>query len=401
MGVVNVTPDSFSDGGVFDDDAAAIAHARRLIAEGAEIVDVGGESTRPGADPVPVEDELERVIPVIEGISGAQVSIDTMKLEVAEKALDAGASYVNDVTAFRHEPELAGLVADRGVDCCLMHMLGEPRTMQDDPRYDDVVDDIKAFLEERMAFAVKAGVREERIQLDPGIGFGKTLEHNLELLRRLDELRRARPSDRRRHQPQELPRQADRPRRDRPRARHRGHQRDRLRARRARVPRPRRGGHPRRARGGGCYVRAMASDPDEDYDDDELNGDDDDEEGPEVGVTVEIVGLSLYTHHGVTAAEREIGQRLVLDVRFDVGEPDALITDRVEDTVDYGEVCQVIALISQQRSYKTLERLCAVIADRLASQFGAESVTVKASKPEPPIPLPVEEVSVEVWREER
>ncbi len=188
MGVVNVTPDSFSDGGVFDDDAAAIAHAHRLIAEGAEIVDVGGESTRPGAAPIPVEEELERVIPVIEGISGARISIDTMKLAVAEKALDAGAGYVNDVTAFRHDPELAGLVADRGVDCCLMHMLGEPRTMQDDPRYDDVVDDIKAFLEERMAFAVKAGVREERIQLDPGIGFGKTLEHNLELLRRLDEL---------------------------------------------------------------------------------------------------------------------------------------------------------------------------------------------------------------------
>ena len=146
----------------------------------------------------------------------------------------------------------------------------------------------------------------------------------------------------------------------------------------------------------------MARDEPEDYDDDDLTDDDDDErEGPEVGVTVEIVGLSLYTHHGVTAAEREIGQRLVLDVRFDVGEPDALITDRVEDTVDYGEVCQVIALIAQQRSYKTLERLCAVIADRLASQFGAESVTVKASKPEPPIPLPVEEVSVEVWREER
>jgi dihydropteroate synthase len=188
MGVVNVTPDSFSDGGAFDDDLAAIAHGRRLIAEGAAIVDVGGESTRPGAGPVPVEEELERVIPVVEGISGAQISIDTMKLEVAEKALDAGASYVNDVTAFRHEPEMAALVADRGVDCCLMHMLGEPRTMQDDPRYDDVVDDVKAFLVERMAFAVKAGVREERIQLDPGIGFGKTLEHNLELLRRLDEL---------------------------------------------------------------------------------------------------------------------------------------------------------------------------------------------------------------------
>jgi 7,8-dihydroneopterin aldolase/epimerase/oxygenase len=147
----------------------------------------------------------------------------------------------------------------------------------------------------------------------------------------------------------------------------------------------------------------MARDESDDYEDDEeLNGsDDDDDEGPEIGVTVEIVGLSLYTHHGVTAAEREIGQRLVLDVRFDIGEPDALITDRVEDTVDYGEVCQVIALIAQARSYRTLERLCSVIADRLASQFGAESVTVKASKPEPPIPLPVEEVSVELWREER
>ena len=146
----------------------------------------------------------------------------------------------------------------------------------------------------------------------------------------------------------------------------------------------------------------MARDDDdvEEFDDDDRE-EDEDEEGPEVGVTIEIVGLSLYTHHGVTAAEREIGQRLLVDVRFDVGETDALITDRVEDTVDYGEVCQVIALIAQQRSYKTLERLCAVIANRLASQFGAESVTVKASKPEPPIPLPVEEVSVEVWREER
>ena len=143
----------------------------------------------------------------------------------------------------------------------------------------------------------------------------------------------------------------------------------------------------------------MADDEPEDYEDD-LN-EDDDEEGLEVGVTIEIVGLSLYTHHGVTAEERKIGQRLLLDVRFDAGEPDALITDRVEDTIDYGEVCHVIALIAQQRSYKTLERLCAVIADRLASQYGADSVAVKASKPEPPIPLPVEEVSVEVWRDER
>jgi dihydropteroate synthase len=192
MGVVNVTPDSFSDGGAFDDEVAAIAHARRLISEGAAIIDVGGESTRPGAAPVPAEDEIERVVPVVEGIAGlglpSQISIDTMKAQVAEAALDAGAGYVNDVTAFRHDPDLAALVADRGVDCCLMHMLGEPRTMQDDPRYDDVVDDIKAFLEERLKAATAAGIAEERIQLDPGIGFGKTLEHNLELLRRLDEL---------------------------------------------------------------------------------------------------------------------------------------------------------------------------------------------------------------------
>ncbi len=128
------------------------------------------------------------MIPVIEGLAGVRVSIDTMKARVAEAALDAGASYVNDVSAFRHDPDMAALVADRGVDCCLMHMLGEPRTMQQDPRYDDVVDDIRAFLEERLAAAVAAGIAEERVQLDPGIGFGKTLEHNLELLRRLDEL---------------------------------------------------------------------------------------------------------------------------------------------------------------------------------------------------------------------
>jgi dihydropteroate synthase len=192
MGVVNVTPDSFSDGGTFEEPDAAIRHARRLVEEGASIVDVGGESTRPGAAPVPAADELRRVVPVVEGIAAlgldAQISVDTMKLAVAEAAVDAGATYVNDVTAFRHEPELAGLVADRGLDCCLMHMLGEPRTMQENPRYDDVVSDVKAFLEERLAAAVAAGVAEERVQLDPGIGFGKTLEHNLELLRRLDEI---------------------------------------------------------------------------------------------------------------------------------------------------------------------------------------------------------------------
>jgi dihydropteroate synthase len=190
MGVVNVTPDSFSDGGLFLDPGDAVAQGVRLAAEGAEILDVGGESTRPGSDPVSAEEELRRVLPVIEGLraTGAQLSIDTSKAAVAAPALDAGASYVNDVTAFRGDPELAGLVADRRVDCCLMHMLGTPRTMQDDPRYDDVVSDVKAFLEERLSVAVAAGVAEERVMLDPGIGFGKTVEHNLELLRRLDEI---------------------------------------------------------------------------------------------------------------------------------------------------------------------------------------------------------------------
>ncbi len=190
MGIVNVTPDSFSDGGRFLATTDAVAHGRRLLDEGADLLDVGGESTRPGAEPVAPDDELARVVPVVRALAqgGARVSIDTSKLEVAEAAVRAGARYVNDVTAFRAEPDLAGFVADAKVDCCLMHMRGEPRTMQDDPRYDDVVDDVRAHLEERMAFAVAEGVKEERIELDPGIGFGKTVEHNLELLRRLDEL---------------------------------------------------------------------------------------------------------------------------------------------------------------------------------------------------------------------
>jgi dihydropteroate synthase len=190
MGIVNVTPDSFSDGGEWFERDAAIAHGLALAEEGAGILDVGGESTRPFAEPVPAAEELARVVPVVTALAEAgvaQVGIDTMKLEVARAALDAGATYVNDVTAFRHDPGLAGLVAERGCDCCLMHMLGEPRTMQVDPRYDDVVSEVKAFLEERAAFAVREGIAEERIMVDPGIGFGKTVDHNLELLRRLDE----------------------------------------------------------------------------------------------------------------------------------------------------------------------------------------------------------------------
>ena len=189
MGVVNVTPDSFSDGGVNLDPADAAASARRMLAEGAAIVDVGGESTRPGAEGVSADEELRRVVPVLEALEGeVPVSIDTSKAEVARRALELGAELVNDVTALRSDPDLAGVVADSGAYLCLMHMQGEPRTMQLDPRYEDVVAEVAAFLEERLAAAVAAGIAEERVCLDPGIGFGKTVEHNFELIRRLDEL---------------------------------------------------------------------------------------------------------------------------------------------------------------------------------------------------------------------
>jgi len=212
MGIVNVTPDSFSDGGRYLDTGAAVAHGLELAAEGADVLDVGGESTRPGAVAVGEAEELRRVVPVIEGLCSAasgssgssgssggsggsgsvsfsfSVSVDTSKATVAAAAVAAGARLVNDVTALRGDPRMAEVVADGQVDVCLMHMLGEPRTMQENPRYEDVVSDVKAFLEERVGFAVAAGVAEERIVLDPGIGFGKTMEHNLELLRRLDEI---------------------------------------------------------------------------------------------------------------------------------------------------------------------------------------------------------------------
>jgi dihydropteroate synthase len=186
MGVVNVTPDSFSDGGRFVDPYDAIAHARRLVDEGAAVVDVGGESTRPNADPVSVDEELRRVVPVLEGLAGVPVSVDTSKAAVAARALELGAEMVNDVTALRGDPGLAEVAAVKGAYVCLMHMQGEPRTMQVAPRYDDVVSEVLAFLEERIAFAVSQGIAEECICVDPGIGFGKSPDHNLEIVRRLD-----------------------------------------------------------------------------------------------------------------------------------------------------------------------------------------------------------------------
>src|SRR5688572_844458 len=188
VGIVNVTPDSFSDGGVYASPDEAAAGAERMLAAGAAIVDVGGESTRPGAGSVDVDEELRRVIEVLERLEGRRISIDTSRAEVARQALALGAELVNDVTALRRDPELAGVVAESGAALCLMHMQGEPRTMQDAPHYDDVVADVASFLEARLAFAVEAGVSEERICLDPGFGFGKTPDQNLELLRRLDEI---------------------------------------------------------------------------------------------------------------------------------------------------------------------------------------------------------------------
>jgi dihydropteroate synthase len=188
MGVVNVTPDSFSDGGLYLTPDAAVAAAFGMFDEGAAIVDVGGESTRPGSEGVSLDEELRRVVPVLERLSGLPVSIDTAKAEVARRAIELGIELVNDVTALRGDERMVEVVASSDVYLCLMHMRGEPRTMQVDPQYDDVASEVAAFLEERLRFAVEAGIAEERICLDPGIGFGKTVEHNFELVRRLDVL---------------------------------------------------------------------------------------------------------------------------------------------------------------------------------------------------------------------
>jgi dihydropteroate synthase len=188
IGILNVTPDSFSDGGSYGSVAESADAGRRMLADGAALVDIGGESTRPGADPVSQAEELRRVVPVLEALTGLPLAVDTSRAEVARRAIDVGVTLVNDVSALRREPALAEVVAGAEVDVCLMHMQGDPRTMQVEPRYDDVVGEVAAFLEERLAFAVAAGIEEDRICLDPGIGFGKTPEHNLELVRRLDRI---------------------------------------------------------------------------------------------------------------------------------------------------------------------------------------------------------------------
>jgi dihydropteroate synthase len=193
LGVLNVTPDSFSDGGDFLDPEKAASRAATMVDEGAQVIDVGGESTRPGSDPVPLEEEVcRRVVPVIRAVLAEKpstvISIDTYRAATAEAALEAGARIVNDVTALRADPRMARLVADARCPVVLMHMLGEPKTMQRDPRYDDVVREVRDFLVERVEQATAAGVEPENVILDPGIGFGKTAEHNLTLIRHLDRL---------------------------------------------------------------------------------------------------------------------------------------------------------------------------------------------------------------------
>src|SRR3954462_2820543 len=193
MGVVNVTPDSFSDGGVHLDPRVAVEAARGVVCEGGAVGEVGGESTRPGSSGVSADEELRRVVPVLEGLAGAPVSIDTTKAAVARRALDLGAVLVNDGTALRGDPELAEVIAGADAYVCLMHMQGDPRTMQREPRYEDVVAEVAAFLEERLAAAVAAGIPEERVCLDPGIGFGKTPDQNLTLVRGLARICRIGP----------------------------------------------------------------------------------------------------------------------------------------------------------------------------------------------------------------
>ncbi len=191
MGVLNVTPDSFSDGGRFLTLKAAMERARRMCAEGADLIDVGGESTRPGSEPVPADEQTRRVLPVIGELAvevSTPISIDTRKAEVAEAALEAGAELINDVSALRADPEMAPLAAERGVAVILMHMQGTPETMQQEPSYEDVVGEVSAWLHERVEWAASQGIARERLIVDPGFGFGKTVGHNLELLRRLPAL---------------------------------------------------------------------------------------------------------------------------------------------------------------------------------------------------------------------
>ena len=377
MGVLNVTPDSFSDGGLFVDPATAIDHGRRLVEEGAALVDVGGESTRPGAAPVPVEEELARVEPVLEGLGGLPLSIDTAKAAVARRALELGAVLVNDVTALRGDPDMAEVVADGDAFVCLMHMQGEPRTMQVAPHYDDVVSDVLAFLEERVAFAVEQGIGEERICVDPGIGFGKTPDQNLELLRRLDELGTlGRPVLVGVSRKSTLGRIVG----DASAttgtlgglARSSG---GRVRARRVDDPRARRARDRRGARRC-CRGRAW-----EDH-----------------GVTIELRSLVVFGHHGYLEEERRLGQRFLVDLWVDV-HGDAAESDRIDDTVDYRRLAALVREVFAGQERLLLEGLAGAVADGIVERFPAvERARVRVRKPDVVLDPPVDYAAVVVER---
>ena len=376
MGVVNVTPDSFSDGGDNIEPTVAVAAARRLLAEGAALVDIGGESTRPGADAVTVDEELRRVLPVLEGLSGLPVSIDTSKAEVARRALELGATFVNDVSALRADPDLAGVIADADAYVCLMHMQGEPRTMQLEPRYEDVVGEVAGFLEERLAAAVAAGIPEEHVCLDPGIGFGKTADQNLELIRGLERICRiGRPVLVGLSRKSTLARVA---RRSVGAGRHRRCLRrcggGSVRPRGGAVPGPRRRvprAGPRRR--GGRRAR-------------------------ERRVTIELYGIVLHGFHGVLEEERREGQRFLVDVELDLEHEQAARSDRIEDAVDYREIVARVRHVSEARSYHLLEAFTAAIADALVAGWPVTAVRVRVRKPDVVLDPPVEYAAVSVER---
>ncbi len=367
MGIVNVTPDSFSDGGANLDPDDAVSTARRMLEEGAAIVDVGGESTRPGATAVSLGEELRRVIPALEGLAGLPVSIDTSKADVARRALELGAELVNDVTALRGDPALADVVAESGAYLCLVHMRGTPRTMQTDPRYEDVVSEVAAFLEERLRFAVSAGVREERICLDPGIGFGKSVRHNLELLHRLGELATlGRPLLVGLSRKSVLGRVAGDPgARTGTAAASLG----------AAVSAFERGawilrvhdvrGHVEAlevARAVATAPHARAAGPRESS-----------------GVTVELRGLEIPGRHGLEEHEREREQTFLYDLWLQVS--DAALSDRIEDAVDYRAVAERVRAVSAGHQYSLLEALAAAVADAVAAEFPVDRVRVRVRKP--------------------
>lgn len=381
MAILNVTPDSFSDGGRFADPDAAAADALRLVGEGASVVDVGGESTRPGSGPVSEEEEVRRVVPVIERIraaSGVAISVDTSKAAVAQRALDAGATFVNDVTALTGDGAMAAVVARAGADVCLMHMQGTPATMQDDPRYGDVVAEVAAYLAGRVAAAQASGIGRERICVDPGIGFGKTVEHNVALLRGLPDLRRATGVPvlvgvSRKGFLGRLQGDPDR----------------------SRLPATLAAGLA--ALDGGAFMLRV-HDVAEHADALQVRAAVRDARPTPRGLEVAIDGLAVFARHGVLEAERELGQRFYLDLRLTPWSQRACDTDAVADAVHYGEVALRARELAESGPYALLERLGEVVASTLLAEFPLQTATVRIRKPAAPVPAVLDGVAVTVTR---